>query len=70
MKSKVKVKSIDWSYPTSFDARQHGFEQTGCYTVSLGFTGQTEDGVKGFATFPEAQAFANTLPNPWSKYTL
>lgn len=65
----VGPKSLDWSYPSSDNARNAGYADRGCWTVSIA----TESGVQAvssFLCFPDAVAFAAALPNAWDKYTL
>lgn len=59
------VKAINWSYPSSGNARRFGFHDAGCWTVSVGEFGQPLKGVAGFAEKPEAIAHAKALPFEW-----
>lgn len=61
-------KSIEYSYPTSTNAKKFGFYNDGCYTVELhdAVRQSTPKAIKGFKTKAEAAIFAETLPNEWS----
>ena len=63
----MKVKAIEYSYPTSPNADRFGFK-TGCYTVEIGELPKVKPfkAVAGFKTITEAAAFAATMPEPFS----
>lgn len=70
---KIKTyKSVEWSYPTSTNAKRFGFPK-GCWTVSLekfangAFTAKA---TAGFATRDEAVNAAAALPEPWAPWGL
>lgn len=66
-------KLVEWSYPTSDNAKRFGFYKTGCYTLHIAnnafvpFDGHKT--VAGFKTIAEAKAMGNTqYPQfPWHK---
>lgn len=62
------TKKIEWSYPTSPNAKHFGFYHTGCYTVETvnDFSSMSQ---AGYATIEEAQKHADLLPYEWNKYT-
>ncbi len=69
-KSLPPVKCVDYSYPTSTNAVRFGFHK-GCWTVNLTTFSETcgnTKAVAGFATFAEARAHAETLPNEWASW--
>lgn len=66
----IVTKTVEWSYPTSENAKRFGFKG-GCWTVSL--NERSEEGttitvraLKGFLTRYNALDYARTLPEPWS----
>ena len=67
--TQTKTKRIEWSYPTSSNAKQFGFEQSGCFTLHTAnmefvpFDGHKT--VAGFATLAEAKQAGEPLPFPW-----
>jgi hypothetical protein len=62
------TKKIEWSYPTSPNAKHFGFYKTGCYTVeTVDEHGSISQG--GYATIQEAQKHADALPYDWNKFT-
>ena len=65
----VTQKEISWSYPTSPNARTFGFYKTGCYSVAM-VNIASEFHLAGFATFAEAKAHADSMPYPYSHYSV
>ena len=69
------VKSVQWSYPTSDNARRFGHRFTGCWTVEI-----IEYDAEGLRLPPvaieayqmrkDAMASARTLPNKWDSIFL
>ena len=71
----MKLKQIQWSYPTSENAKSMGFEKTGCWTVSFFPKHGYPKAQAGFDTVVEAIAFASVFPHirfgrPWRKYDI
>lgn len=69
MKTTNAYKTVDWSYPTSENAKRFRTPQ-GCWTVGVSTERepskwQTEAVAGGFATLDEAIAHAETLPMPY-----
>jgi hypothetical protein len=64
----VAGKSVEYSYPTSDNAKRFGFYQTGCYTVEIKTLTRSK-AVAGFAKIEEAKAYAEKLPGEWSTFT-
>jgi hypothetical protein len=60
------TKMVDYSYPTSPNAQKFGFNQSGCYTVTIIFGIRTPKSLAGFATKEEAIKYAETLPHEWN----
>lgn len=60
-------KQVEYSYPTSTNAKKFGFYNDGCYTVELydSLYISTPKALTAFKTKEEAVAFAETLPNEW-----
>jgi len=62
-------KLVEWSYPTSSNAKQFGFEKSGCYTLHTAnnefvpFDGHKTVG--GFATLAEANQAGESFPLQW-----
>lgn len=57
-----KWKAVAYAYPTSENATQFGFGKTGCYVVETSTNkDRIPNAIAGFATSPEAFAFADTL---------
>jgi hypothetical protein len=67
-------KMIQYSYPTSDNAKKAGLYNYGCYSVelvSITPKGQNPPNfIKGFLTLTEAQNYANTLPYQSNKFCL
>lgn len=67
----MKHKKIEWSYPSSPNAKKLGFGKHGCFSVQLakpgGYKGKA---LRGFMTLAEAEEYAVTLPNDWSPLSL
>lgn len=69
----MKAKQVAYSYPSSPNAEKFGFGKTGCYTVSLVALSPVRKppvSVIGLASLESAKAYANTMPEPWDKYSL
>lgn len=58
-------KCVDWSYPTSGNARRFGFV-SGCWTVATTTRGELPVYLRGFAERGEAIKFAQSLNLEWS----
>jgi hypothetical protein len=65
----VTTKQIGWSYPTSPNATKFKFPK-GCYTVALASGANPPNHIKGFTTLQEASAYAETMPQPYSRFSL
>lgn len=65
----IKVKAVQWSYPTSPNAKAFGFYKTGCWCVELYESDKLPIAIAGFAKITQAKAFAEKMQEPWSKYT-
>ena len=63
-----QTKLVDYSYPTSPNAKKHGFGSVGCYTVSVATGHAPARAVQAFADKNAAFAFARTLPMPFHKF--
>ena len=63
-----RTKLVDYSYPTSANAKKHGFSTVGCYTVSVATGHAPARAVRAFADKTAALAFARTLPMPFHKF--
>ena len=66
-------KTIAYAYPSSFHAAQLGFARSGCWFVAL-CAGAVTPSVQGrpLAGFPhawQAADFADTLPEPYSRWS-
>ncbi len=68
MKTFLITKSIGWSYPTSPNAKDLGFNKTGCYSVAV--TPGSPKALAGFKTLAEAKSYADTLPYGYDKFSL
>lgn len=68
--TKNAVKQIGWYYPTSSGAAHLGFTASGCYGVAVGKDLQPKKALKGFKTWDEAKAYADTLPQPFGRFTM
>lgn len=66
MKPGHTVKAVDWSYPTSTNAKKFGFHDQGCYTVSIGARSEPLKAIAGYADRAEAIKHAESLPFNWS----
>ena len=62
-----KTKTVEFSYPTSDNAKRFGFYSTGCYTVETVTGIKPPKSLAGFKTRAEALAHAKTIDLPWSK---
>lgn len=64
------IKSLEWSYPTSDNARLFG-HPTGCWTIKLGLVGHPSHAVRAFPKDQKAYALHCTqvLPFKWSLFT-
>ena len=58
-------KSVEFSYPTSSNAKKMGFNKTGCWTVETRESGKAGKAIKGFLTREEAISHAETMKNEW-----
>lgn len=62
-------KLVEWSYPSSDNAKRFGFAKTGCYTLHTAngelvpFDGHKT--VSGHATLAEAKKAGEAFPYPW-----
>lgn len=67
------TKTISYAYPTSPNAVRFGFGKMGCFYVAKierTKNGFTEYAPKGFASYAEAFAFAETLPDEYDFYSV
>lgn len=70
MKKKANMMyQIEWSYPSSTNAKTFGFYDQGCYTVSKTDNIKPPKGLAGFATIEQARAYAETLGLPKSQFS-
>lgn len=71
-KSTPYLKTVRYAYPTSQDAVRFGHGNTGCYIVYLHFRelNRRPAPIDAFLTFEEAEAYADTLPYKYSRYTM
>jgi hypothetical protein len=64
-----KLKTVEYSYPSSSNAAKFGFSNSGCYTVeTIGEhygSHSIPKPVAAFATKDEAVKYAETLPYEW-----
>ncbi len=67
---KAQTKLVDYSYPTSPNAKKFGFVKIGCYTVSIATGNAVAKEQKAFATKAEAMTFAETLPMPFHRFQI
>lgn len=73
---RAPVKCVDWSYPTSTNARRFGFVGVGCWTVNVCEFGRDAEGRlfavtkarSGHATEAEAIRAAAELPEAWASW--
>lgn len=63
------TKRIEYSYPTSPNAKQLGFYKTGCYSVEVGEVHKPKKAIAGFSTLEEAKQYAEKMPEMWDNYT-
>ncbi len=63
-------KEIGYAYPTSPDACDFGFKNTGCYTVALVERGAPPKTLKAFADKASAKTYAETVPCVYSIYSI
>ena len=65
------TKSVAWCYPSSADAKLHGFYKTGCWGVAIHDIEENDIpvSIRGYPTKMEAVAFADTLTQAWNKYS-
>lgn len=62
-------KLVEWSFPTSTNAKRFGFEKQGCFTLHVAnaefvpFDGHKT--VSGHATLAEAKQAGLAFPFPW-----
>lgn len=73
MRTEPQSKAISWAYPTSPNAKRFGYNYTGCYTVGLGranLAGKPHKALKAFTTWDAAKVYADSLAEPWDKYTM
>lgn len=59
-------KTVEYSYPSSTNAKRFGYDKTGCYTVSTineNYTKQKQ--LAAFATKAQAVTEAEKLPYEW-----
>ncbi len=66
-------KEICYSYPTSINAAECGYKDTGCYAVeTLKVRGERiwRGKPTGFSTLAEAKVYADSLAYPYSRYSL
>jgi hypothetical protein len=68
--SEERFKSVEWSYPTSTNAKRFGFHDTGCWTVQLTKGIRPPKATAGFKTREEAMAHAETMSEKWSNLFL
>jgi hypothetical protein len=61
------VKCVDFSYPSSDNAKRFNFPD-GCYSVSL-HSNTGSKALAGFKTEDEAQEYADNLPNKWASWS-
>ncbi len=65
----TSYKIVEWSYPSSINAKQFGFPKTGCFTLHTAnlelvpFDGHKTVG--GFATLDEAKKAGEKFPFAW-----
>lgn len=62
------LKSVDWSYPTSDNAKQCGKYNDGCYTISTWEPNKTFPTLytkEGYETIEEAINAAKKINIPW-----
>lgn len=68
----MKEKQISYSYPSSTNASRFQRSRHGCYTVSVipNFATGLPQAIAAFSTLEEARKYAETLAEPWGRYTL
>ncbi len=66
----MTTKSVEFSYPTSTNARKAGRHKEGCFTVSKSVDHKPPFAVAHFATRKEAEEFALTLEEPFAWWYL
>ena len=69
----MRVKQINWSYPSSTNAEKFGFGREGCFTFETSKDGKPPVAHAGFSTLEKAKEFANEGPQAeysWSNFTL
>jgi len=62
----MKTKTIEYSYPTSPNAKSFGFNDTGCWTVEYNYFNKIPEPVKAFEDIRDAVEFALNLPEKWN----
>ena len=58
-------KTVEFSYPTSSNAKKMGFNKTGCWTVETRKAGGVGKAIKGFLAKDEAISYAENMENEW-----
>lgn len=67
----MQTKSIAYAYPSSPNAAKLGFNKTGCYTVEvLDAKTRASQSLAGFATFDEAEVWADGLKQPFDRWSM
>ena len=61
-------KRVEYSHPTSPNAKALGFYKAGCYSIEVGEVNGSKKTVAGFVTLEDAKAFVEKLPQPWDRY--
>lgn len=61
----MKYKSVEFSYPTSTNAKNLGFHKTGCWTVETREGLAPPKAVNGFLKKEDAIAYAESLSLEW-----
>lgn len=64
----LSTKQLDWSYPTSDNAKRLGFYATGCWAVGIAEYGEISKAIAGFASKDDAIAYARSLPMPFGSF--
>ena len=64
-----RVKEINWSYPTSDNAKAFGYAGTGCYTLAVGEVGKPLVAVFGHSDKVAVERRAASVDCEWSAAT-
>lgn len=59
-------KEISYAYPSSALATYLGHAKTGCHIVTID---NDDSKAKAFTSYQDARAYADTLPQPYSRYS-